>query len=259
MEESQSRCRLCLGAAHPLHQGIIFEKSIQYYECSHCGYVQTEAPYWLERAYSDAINACDTGIIVRNIANARIVLATLLLIGNLRGTVVDYAGGYGILVRLLRDYGVNAYWADRFCTNQLARGFEHNGEKADLVTAFEAFEHFENPFEEIDNMLRIAPNILFSTEIIPTPTPAQNDWWYYGSDHGQHIGFFRLKALKHIADRLGKYLLTDGKSYHLLLDRPQSDSEWRLLLRFNRLMPFIARARLKSRTWDDYIMLSSRT
>jgi Nif-specific regulatory protein len=45
-------------------------------------------------------------------------------LGSLFGTVVDCAGGYGILVRLLRDYGVNALWSDPYCENVLAKGFE---------------------------------------------------------------------------------------------------------------------------------------
>ena len=56
----------------------------------------------------------------------------------------------GILVRLLRDYGVEALWCDQYCENLLARGFEYNGECADLVTAFEVLEHFVNPLEELD-------------------------------------------------------------------------------------------------------------
>ena len=50
---------------------------VDYFECPNCGYVQTETPYWLGRAYAEAINDNDTGILVRNQANARIVLATI--------------------------------------------------------------------------------------------------------------------------------------------------------------------------------------
>jgi hypothetical protein len=73
---------------------------VQYFECGACAYVQTESPHWLERAYLNANNDSDTGIMVRNVANARIVLATLCTLGKLDGNVVDYAGAYGILVRL---------------------------------------------------------------------------------------------------------------------------------------------------------------
>ncbi len=39
--------------------------------------MQTEDPYWHERAYSEAINDSDTGIMTRNLANSKIVLAKL--------------------------------------------------------------------------------------------------------------------------------------------------------------------------------------
>ncbi|MGC3982207.1 MAG: class I SAM-dependent methyltransferase [Steroidobacteraceae bacterium] len=258
MSDVSPGCRVCGNPCHPLHEGDLLGKKINYFECSACGYVQTEAPYWLGKAYSEAINACDTGIMVRNLLNARIVLATLLVLGKLDGRVVDYAGGYGILVRLLRDYGVDAYWIDRYCQNELARGFEYANDKADLVTAFEAFEHFENPSEELESMLNIAPNVLLSTELVATPAPAQKDWWYYGPDHGQHIGFFRVRTLQTLAKRYGKFLLTNGTSYHLFLEHPGRANMWKLGLKFNRLIPLLLRGRLISKTWPDHRLLSSR-
>lgn len=229
---------------------------IDYFECPTCGYVQTEAPHWLDRAYAEPINQSDTGILVRNHTNARMVLATLLVLGRLDGTVVDCAGGYGILVRLLRDCGVNALWSDRYCENLLARGFEHTTEAADLVTAFEAFEHFEDPAVELDRLLAIAPNVLLSTEIIADPAPRQEDWWYYGSDHGQHIGFFRIRTLERLAQARGKVLLSDAASYHLLVDPPCNRALWRLSIRAGGLLPILLRSRLKSKTWADYEQLS---
>jgi len=229
---------------------------VDYFECPNCGYVQTETPYWLGRAYAEAINDNDTGILVRNQANARIVLATMLMLGKLDGTVVDCAGGYGILVRLLRDYGVNALWSDRYCENLVARGFEHTGEIADLVTVFEAFEHFENPAEELDKLLRIAPNVLFSTEIIADPAPKQEDWWYYGEEHGQHIGFFRIRTLEKLAQERGKSLSSNGVSYHLITDQSISKALWKLLIRANKLLPTLLRRELRSKTWSDHELMA---
>lgn len=152
--------------------------------------MQTEYPYWLVQAYSELINKSDTGIIARNLSNRNIVLATLLSFGHLDRRVIDCAGGYGILVRLLRDLGIEALWSDRYCQNLVARGFEYTTGDGSLVTAFEAFEHFVNPVEEFVRLFDVAPAILFSTEIIPLPTHHQKDWWYYEREHGQHIVFF---------------------------------------------------------------------
>jgi hypothetical protein len=251
-------CRACNKTANQILTGNLFGFQVSYFECQSCGYVQTETPHWLDRAYAETINDSDTGIMARNQANAKIVLATLLALGKLDGTLVDCAGGYGILVRLLRDYGINALWSDRYCQNLLARGFEHTTETADLVTAFEAFEHFVNPAEELDRLLKIAPNVLFSTEIIADPAPKQDDWWYFGKEHGQHIGFFRVRTLEKLARDRGKYLLSDGASYHLITDQPINEAVWKVMIKVNRLMPLLLRRRLIPKTWSDHLLLAGQ-
>ena len=249
-------CRNCHGLTRELFSGVLLKYKIRYFDCSSCGYVQTEMPFWLDEAYKEAINDSDTGIMHRNQVNARHVLSTMLLLGKLNGTLVDCAGGYGILVRLLRDYGVNALWSDRYCNNLLAKGFEYSNEDAHLVTAFEAFEHFVNPVDELDRLLQISPNVLFSTEIIADPAPKQDKWWYYGKDHGQHVGFFRIKTLEKLAKDRGKYLLTNGTSLHLITDRPINSLLWNFLLRINKITPFIVRWKLSSKVWSDYMLMS---
>ena len=249
----QIACRVCSHDANQIFTGHLLNYQVEYYECQFCGYVQTETPYWLHHAYTEAINNTDTGIMVRNQANARIVLATMLMLGKLNGSLVDYAGGYGILVRLLRDYGINALWSDRYCQNLVARGFEHTTETADLVTAFEAFEHFINPTEELDKMLAIAPNILISTEIIADPAPKQDDWWYYGKNHGQHVGFFRIRTLAMIARDRGKYFASNGESYHLISDHPINEAAWELLFRVSRLIPLLL-PRSLTQSDHDFLM-----
>src|SRR5262245_52600473 len=74
-------CRVCGKNATALWSGKLLDLTVSYFECETCGYVQTEYPYWLDRAYSHAINDSDTGIMARNLANARIVLATLIALG----------------------------------------------------------------------------------------------------------------------------------------------------------------------------------
>jgi len=257
---SNSRlCRCCYGAIHPIFKGSLIGHSVDYFECSTCGYVQTDTPHWLEQAYVDAINVSDTGIMSRNQANARIVLLTLMLLGKLDGTLVDCAGGYGILVRLLRDFGINALWSDSYCQNLLAKGFERTTEKADLVTAFEAFEHFVNPAEELNRLLDIAPNVLFSTELIANPAPQQDDWWYYGKNHGQHIGFFKVKTLEKLAKEHGKFLATNNTSYHLMTDKPVNQTLWKNMIRVNRLIPLFLKRSLVSKVWSDHNLMVRRT
>jgi hypothetical protein len=211
------------------------------------------------------INASDTGIMSRNLGNARIVFATLLALGQMKASVLDYAGGYGILVRLLRDIGIDALWSDRYCRNLLARGFEFSessqGKAITLVTAFEALEHFVSPTEELETMFSISPNVLLSTKLLPLNAPAFEDWWYYGAEHGQHIGFFRFQTLEFIAKKFSKVLISDGDSYHLFVEGRCSDVKWRFLKKSRLFLPLLiwASARLGSRTWSDHLLQAGKT
>lgn len=251
------KCRVCGTIIEKsIFSAKIIGRSVEYYECPNCAYVQTGAPDWLEEAYASVINDCDTGLLVRNRISAGIVLGTLSAIGKVRGRVVDCAGGYGILTRLLRDKGVDALWSDPYCQNLVARGFEHKGEPADLVTAFEAFEHFVHPSDEMQHLFEIAPNLLISTEVMPTPAPKPNEWWYYGLDHGQHIGFMRCDSLRALAAKFGKHLATDGHSYHFFSQNPINIVKWRLYTRVARYYPWFFLHGLKSRTWSDFEKMS---
>jgi Methyltransferase domain len=250
-------CRICGQLTDELWKGPLLDLTVSYMRCPHCEYVQTEYPHWLDRAYANSINDSDTGIMARNLVNVRVVLATLFAMGDLHQRVVDVAGGYGILTRLLRDNGVAALWSDRYSRNLMARGFEHSGEPADVVTAFEAFEHFVAPAAELDKMLAIAPNVLFSTQVIPKQIPLPGHWWYYGQDHGQHIGFYTVNTLRVLAASRGKHLLSDGHSYHLMTEEKLSGPIWRCWLRLQSLAPRLARRTLKSKTWEDHLRVAS--
>ena len=246
-------CRNCSGSnTIELFSADVIGNTVKYFECPKCRYVQTEEPYWLDQAYSSVINSSDTGIMMRNQNNLALVLATLQSLDQIKGTVVDCAAGYGILVRLLRDRGVEALWSDPYCQNLLAPGFEREKEVAGLVTAFEAFEHFVDPTAEIERLFAIAPNLLISTEVIASPAPPPGEWWYYGLEHGQHIGFFRFQTLEFIAARFGKYLISDGKNYHLFTDRPISALRWRFKGRVARLLPSLFAKGLHSKVWSDF-------
>jgi hypothetical protein len=252
-------CRLCDSRLEDsFAKSSIFGQEVEYFGCATCGYVQTENPTWLEEAYASPINASDTGIMARNISNVGLVLATLTLMGERKGAVVDFAGGYGFLVRLLRDKGVDAFWADPYSDNLVARGFEYTkqGGPATLVTAFEAFEHFVQPVEEMKKLLGIAPNILLTTSIIPEPVPKPNDWWYYGLDHGQHIGFYRVQTLEYLAKEFGMNLLTNGKETHLFTSKFYSATAWFILRKIAQQAPRLLTTGLRSKIWSDNQLIS---
>jgi hypothetical protein len=252
-----SQCRLCgYDISHIIFSGRNPWGNVDYYECPRCAYVQTQQPTWLSSAYENPINASDTGIMVRNLANLELVISTLTLLGCRRQKVVDCAGGYGILVRMLRDKGVDAYWNDPYASNLLSKGFEYSGEEAGLVTAFEAFEHFVYPLTEAKKLRSISTNILISTDLIPSPAPLPNQWWYYGLEHGQHIGFFRVKTLKYLAQVLGLGLLTDGRSLHLLSKKKLSLRKWNFLRKIARAKPSLLTRGLTPKTWPDHLAIA---
>lgn len=252
MTASDLPCRVCGAPSVYLFEGPLLDRRVNYHECAHCGYVQTETPTWLDQAYGEAINRSDTGILRRNQRNTSLVISVLLLLGRLRGRVIDCAGGYGILVRLLRDRGIDALWHDPYCPNLLARGFEaHPDDAADLVTAFEALEHFVDPTAELKRLLQRADSVLVSTDLIASPTPAPEAWWYYGAEHGQHIGFFRRRTLDVLARQLGCHVRSDGRSFHLFTRRPIARGGWAVARKCHALAPAWARLRLQSKVWPD--------
>ncbi len=233
----------------------VLGRDTSYHDCRHCGYLQTESPTWLDAAYAQAINDCDTGIMSRNWQNVGRVIMTLAAYRRLDGSVIDHAGGYGILVRSLRDAGIEARWRDKYCENLLARGFEAGEEPCDLLTAFEVLEHMIDPVTELQHMLQQAPVILLSTELIPGAATPSSDWWYLGPEHGQHIGFFRLSTLRAIAAKLQCRFASDGERIHIFSRSPVPRS-WALLQRLGRFWPLVARLKLEPKIMSDFYRMS---
>jgi hypothetical protein len=249
-------CRVCGARCRYLWSTTLLQRQVRYFECDRCRYLQTEAPWWLDEAYSVSINHSDTGILTRNQECVERVLVTLWLMGGLDQRVVDVAGGYGILVRLLRDAGVDAYWSDKYTQNLVARGFEDPGGPSFLATSFEAFEHFVHPVDELRQLLDQAGSVLCSTQLAPLLTPAAVDWWYYGVEHGQHVGFFRRETLAYLSATLGVRVLSDGRAFHLFTRARTSELLWRQAMKHRRHLVRLARSHLVSRTQSDHEALA---
>lgn len=214
------KCKICDNDNDFIFFGKILNKyNIKYYYCSNCGFLQTEEPYWLEESYAESINITDTGILQRNISLSKIVSVLIYFLFNKNKKFLDYAGGYGIFTRLLRDIGFDFYWYDPYCKNLVSRGFEYNNEDIELMTTFETFEHFDNPMIEIEKMLTITKNIIFTTEILQDPIPKPENWWYYGLEHGQHISFYSIKTLEYIAKKYNLKFYTNNYNLHIFTNK----------------------------------------
>lgn len=251
------KCKICGIENKACFSEMLMNKyPIEYFHCIQCNYVQTEEPYWLAEAYSLPINLTDTGYMVRNLFYAKRVTVLLNLLFGDSGRFLDYAGGYGVFVRLMRDIGFGFYWDDKYTQNLFAAGFEWDKKsRVDAVTLFEVFEHFVEPITEVENLLTISDTIIFSTELYPEPLPKPKDWWYYGLDHGQHISFYSKSTFDFIAKKYELNYYNIG-SLHILTRK--KILKWKLFtLRLTKFgLHKILAKRLKSKTWDDYHSMS---
>ena len=250
------KCKVCESDSHHFSTAKILQKyDVDYFQCSHCGFVQTEHPYWLNEAYSEAIALSDVGLVYRN---NRMAYITSRLVSNYfdhQAKFLDYGGGYGLFVRLMRDQGFDFYWFDRFCKNIFAQGFklqELDKPNLALITAFELFEHLENPLQELQEIIDICPHIFFSTELLPENNPTPDQWWYYAPQEGQHISIYTRKSLEILASKYNLQLYTDGKSLHLLTTKTDLPPNLFTELANNQL-PVIHKESLLSRDFNQVI------
>jgi 2-polyprenyl-3-methyl-5-hydroxy-6-metoxy-1,4-benzoquinol methylase len=239
-------CKICNSKSDVLFSSKVLHKFVvKYYKCKDCGFVQTETPYWLDEAYSSAITAQDIGLVGRNSYYAPIISLIIKLFYFKKSRFLDYGGGYGIFVRLMRDRGFSFYRYDTYCENMFAVGFDDlGGSNYELITAFEVFEHLVDPMTEIENMLKKSNNIFFSTELQPINFSGEKDWWYVMPETGQHISLYTMDALQVIAKKHNLNLYSNGKTFHLLTKKNISPLLFKLAVNrysvkiFNKLLAY---------------------
>lgn len=227
-------CKICDAASRPFGNArVLGRHDVRYYRCDVCGFVQTERPYWLDEAYGTALIAADVGVAQRNIELAAVTQAVIQQFFRADHRFLDYGGGYGLFVRLMRDRGFDFRWHDRYAENLLSRGFEAAADSNgfELVTAFEVLEHLVDPVPDVEDMLRRGDSLLCTTRVLPATNPKPNEWWYYALSGGQHVSLFTLDALRRLAARVGRRLVTDGVSIHLITSHEVAEWLFRLVTR----------------------------
>ncbi len=250
-------CPVCAGEWRPAFTATVLNRhSVQYVWCPACGMVQTEPPYWLDEAYRETIPAADTGLVTRNIELSAKLAGILYFCFDRKGSYVDIAGGYGMLVRLMRDHGFDFYWQDPYCENVLARGFEEHEAAGAIValTAFEVLEHVHDPVAFVAEALRQrrTDTLIFSTQVYAGDQPPGQDWWYYSFSTGQHVSFYQIRTLRAIAGKLGlKFYSANG--IHVFTSRTLNRSVFGLVSGGASCLvaPYVRR-RLGPKTWDDH-------
>jgi hypothetical protein len=237
---------------------ILSKYEIAYFHCDRCGFLRTEYPYWLDEAYQSAVSESDTGLVLRNIRLAEIVAGLLYFYFDREGRYVDFAGGYGLFTRLMRDKGFDFYWHDRYCENILARGFEWEASSerfiCEAVTAFEVLEHTRDPKESLRSMLDQfgTSTIIFSTLTYKGRPPAPDTWWYYSLKSGQHISFVTQKTLRVLGDQLGLKLYSNGWFHMYTRTRLSSYLFRKFAGRAAFVIAKYVQLRMQSRTFSDH-------
>ncbi len=227
------KCKVCNSQTENFSRAKLSNEFIvDYFRCPNCGFIQTEDPYWLDKVYTSAIADSDLGLIQRNIVLSRVTKAIISTLFDSTGKFLDYGGGYGVFVRLLRDLGYDFYRYDKYCPNLFAQGFDADLErtkKFELITAFELFEHLPNPLEDIQEIFSYSDSILFSTELVPPSIPKPGEWWYYALESGQHISFYTTKSLSLIAKKFGRNYYSNGKTLHLITNKKISPNIFKMV------------------------------
>ena len=231
--------------------------------CQGCEFLQAREPVWLAEAYSSPISLLDTGLVGRNLAVAS-RLANVLQFGlheHGEGHYLDYAGGYGLLTRLMRDRGFDFHWSDKYAENLFARGFEYQPAMGPCraVTAIEVLEHTANPVELVSEAMRVGRSdvLLTSTELFAGPPPDPSAWWYYAFETGQHISFFTKNTLAALARRLG--LKVTGLSGFHVFYRGELVGPLPWTARWRKALPARFRGpQLRSKTMGDHLRLTAQ-
>ena len=214
-------CRLCHGPTRHRFSARILEKyPTDYRECTECGCLQTGRPTWLAEAYAIPGVHIDVG------QAARVVQTWLRLCFFLRNigfdrsrACVDYGGSAGLLTRLMRDAGYDYHAFDLYDGSKYANYFRIDRlaqVSPALVSAFEVFEHFPDPAEQLGGILSSGADlVVFTTQFYEGQG---EDWPYLVPCCGQHVFFYTERGLAAFAGSHG-FDLVRTPDFHVLARR----------------------------------------
>jgi Methyltransferase domain len=215
-------CRLCGGPTEvAFRTKVLGRHQVSYFVCATCGCLQSETPYWLDEAYQQAIVATDTGAVRRSVIS-HVAIACIAKVLRVKGRFLDFGGGTGMLCRLLRDRGFDAYIHDKYAEPVYASGFVLDLEHVEpgsigLLSAIEVLEHCAHPATDVGRLFAARPQVLVATTV---PYHGEKeDWWYLGPSTGQHVFFFSPKGLRFLAQKHGYHYLGVG-AFHIFSVRP---------------------------------------
>ncbi|NTU58116.1 MAG: class I SAM-dependent methyltransferase [Chlorobiaceae bacterium] len=177
-------------------------KPVYYYRCAECGFVfSPELCSWTKQQFGNLIYNGDYVNFDPDFVEARPKLHADIITAVFQGyrehlKILDYGGGQGQMVSLLRNAGFNAVSYDPYYDEGSVP--EHSD--FDLVTAFEVFEHAAAPrrmMEEVAGFLGKESVFLFST-VVSDGQILENGrlTWWYASPRNGHISLYTTKSLR---------------------------------------------------------------
>src|SRR5689334_23091191 len=105
-EAERPRCLVCAGTTERLFEKLVLgHHAVAYHRCTGCGFTQTDRPHWLDEAYDPPTSPLDIGAVIRPLNLSRLTSELLTHHFDARGRFLDYGGGVGLFVRLMRDRG----------------------------------------------------------------------------------------------------------------------------------------------------------
>lgn len=175
-----------------------------YRKCHSCGHLFVRNCSWIDAAYAEGVDEFDQGAVSRSIFSLPLAFA----LANLSPTagVLDYGGGVGLLSRMLRDLGINAYSYDRYVQGTLNPGFHLRDlrdvtDNINMVIAIEVLEHIVEIGEFVGAMLRLSPKIILTCTSVNDGQDIS--WPYLDKNHCQHVSVYSRKSLEILAEKMG--------------------------------------------------------
>lgn len=201
------------------------EIPIYYALCAKCGFCfAPELHTWPLDKFSEAIYNNDYVLVdpdyieARPRANAGMLRS---IFASLPATVrhLDYGGGNGELVRLLRESNWQSVSYDPFVDRRTSP--TQLGE-FELVTAFEVFEHVpdvQKLMSDLRSLLSKDGLVMFSTLLSDGNIhPSQRLSWWYASPRNGHISLFSRKSLAILAQECGFNFGSFSDGFHVFFN-----------------------------------------
>jgi len=88
-----------------------------------CDFLPIDGPYRLGALYQQPIKVSDIRVLARYMDSAGKSLTIRFSLFDRNAGFLDFAGGYGTFIRLMRDIGFDFYRLDPHAENLFAKGF----------------------------------------------------------------------------------------------------------------------------------------